>query len=265
MSRLTIAAAAGLAAIFSIGSAQAADISYEPPMIEPLPIEAGGWYLRGFIGMSNQQVDNIYNVLFETTDVTFLSDPSFESGIIGGGGFGYRFNDWFRADFTGEYRGKTGFTAYDVYPGGSNDYTAKKSEWLLLANAYFDLGTWKGITPYVGAGVGAARVTIHDFVDVNVITAGGGTAADASKWNFAWALHAGVGYEVNDRLTIDLAYRYVDLGDGVTGDIVRFDGVNNVYNPMHFNDITSHDIMLGFRYALGGKDYYSDAPVFARN
>jgi len=27
---------------------------------------------------------------------------------------------------------------------------------LLLANAYVDIGTWHGVTPYVGAGIGGA-------------------------------------------------------------------------------------------------------------
>ena len=36
---------------------------------------------------------------------------------------------------------------------------------LLLANAYVDIGTWHGVTPYVGAGIGGAHIkwdTVHD-------------------------------------------------------------------------------------------------------
>ena len=36
----------------------------------------------------------------------------------------------------------------------TDDYTAKKPEWLALVNVYVDLGTWHGITPFVGAGIG---------------------------------------------------------------------------------------------------------------
>jgi hypothetical protein len=32
-----------------------------------------------------------------------------------------------------------------------------------------------------------------------------------------------------------MSYRYVNLGDGVTGDLVAFDGTNNVNNPMRFH------------------------------
>ena len=48
-----------------------------------------------------------------------------------------------------------------------------KSEWLVLANAYVDLGTWWCITPFVGAGVGAARVSIANYTDVGQTTTGG--------------------------------------------------------------------------------------------
>ena len=42
---------------------------------------------------------------------------------------------------------------------------------------------------------------------------------NASKWNFAWALHAGLAYKVTPNFTVELAYRYLDLGDGMTGDL----------------------------------------------
>ena len=43
---------------------------------------------------------------------------------------------------------------------GTDIYHATKSEWVVLANAYVDLGTWWCMTPFIGAGVGGARVSI---------------------------------------------------------------------------------------------------------
>ena len=40
------------------------------------------------------------------------------------------------------------------------------------------------------------------------------------------------------------------MGDGVTGDIRTFDGVNAINNPMTFKNITSHDLKLGVRWDL---------------
>ena len=42
----------------------------------------------------------------------------------------------------------------------TNDYTFTKKEWLFLANAYLDLGTWWCITPFIGAGVGFTNLTL---------------------------------------------------------------------------------------------------------
>ncbi len=70
-------------------------------------------------------------------------------------------NNWFRTDVTGEYRGKANFHGLDIVrttTGASltDKYTGSKSEWLVLANVYADLGTWYSFTPFIGAGVGAA-------------------------------------------------------------------------------------------------------------
>ena len=267
---LAVAATAVLAT-----SARAADL---PPMLPPPPIEDyGGWYLRGDIGMTNQRVKSLNNVLFATTTDLVIHDKNFESGMLFGLGFGYRHNDWFRWDFTGEYRGETGFHGFDTWNDGTSDrfnnYTGKKSEWLLMWNAYLDLGTWKNITPFIGAGLGASRITIHSFRDAGIdsVANGGGPtlayANDASKWNFAWALHAGLAYDVTPNFTIELAYRYLHLGHGKTGDIIAFDGSNSVNNPMHFKDITSHDVKLGVRWAMadmGISHWQPPQPVYSK-
>ena len=82
-----------------------------------------------------------------------------------------------------------------------------------MANAYDDIGDFYGITPYLGAGIGASYNTISHFRDINIISGGGGYADDESEWNFAWALHAGLGIQATERMTVDLGYSFVSLGD----------------------------------------------------
>jgi opacity protein-like surface antigen len=137
---------------------------------------------------------------------------------------------------------------------------------LVLVNAYIDLGTWWNITPFVGAGVGWSSVRIHSFRDAGIAETTGlptlAYADAASKSNFAWAIHGGLAYEVTRSFTVELAYRYVNLGNGVTGDIIAFDGTNSVVNPMHFKNITSHDVKFGVRWMLQPEPAY--APVMTR-
>jgi opacity protein-like surface antigen len=256
------------AALLAMSAAHAADMpAYRPPVVIPPPPPAPdcceGWYLRGDIGMTNQQVKSIDNALFATSSgLTFLDQPGFSSGILAGLGLGYQFNNWFRADLTGEYRGKADFHALDRYgsgaapTGGTNEYTGTKSEWLFLMNAYLDLGTWWCITPFIGAGIGTSRNTIDHFRDVNVPNLGVAYGGSASQWEFAWALHAGLSYKVTNSFTVEVAYRYLNLGDAQSGDLITYLGTNSVNNPMIFKDITSHDFKVGLRFACCEFDTY---------
>jgi opacity protein-like surface antigen len=117
------------------------------------------------------------------------------------------------------------------------------------------------MTPFIGAGVGVSRNTISNFVDINTPNLGVAFAPTGSKWDLAWALHAGVGYKVNPGLTLELAYHYVNLGDGVTGPLTNFVGFTRG-RTMQFKDITSHDLTLGMRWELYSPPAY--APPLVR-
>jgi opacity protein-like surface antigen len=259
--------AAAAASILST-AAFAADLPIAaPPMYAPPPpAEFSGWYLRGDIGFSNQRVNSVRNTnaALYAPLLSFSQQTSFDTGGIFDLGVGYRINNWFRVDVTGQYRGKTNFHGLDLtrYPNGgtvgfgSDTYSATKSEWLFLANAYVDLGTWWCVTPYIGAGIGTSRVTIGNFVDqgTNYLFGGGVgpslvSAASGSKWNFAWAVHTGLAYSISPNVTLELAYSYVNLGDGITGIDAAFDGSAGGH-AFNFHNITSNDLMLGVRWDL---------------
>ena len=265
MRSVKLLVAASAASLFST-MAFAADLPIAaPPVYAPLP-EFGGWYLRGDIGFSNQTVNNVLDTnpaAYNNIAVTQTS--AFSTAGIYDIGFGYQFNNWFRTDFTAQYRGNSSFTGLDVIAGvgpfagfvGTDNYTATKSEWLLLANGYFDLGTWWCVTPFIGAGVGTARVTIANFTDTGDFINGGlqahsfNYAGQSSKWNFAWAAHAGLAYHVTPGLTLELAYSFVSLGSGITGPTFSFDQVTNTtHAPFAFRNLYSNDLTLGVRWAL---------------
>jgi opacity protein-like surface antigen len=251
-------------AVLAPQATRAADL---PPLPPPPIQEFGGWYLRGDIGMTHQQFKGLEYPGFATaTDFIWLDRGSFDASPFFGLGLGYRHNSWFRWDATVEYRGKAAFHALDRFDNGgtlnTNEYTASKSEWLLMWNAYLDLGTWRSITPFVGAGIGASHNTISHFRDTNVIAGGGGYAGTASKWNFAWALHAGLSYDVTPNFTVELAYRYVDLGDAHTDILYNLTGTCVLCSRVIFKDLTSHDLKLGVRWMLAdmGVSHWAPPP-----
>jgi len=277
MRRVKSFIAAGAATLLS-QAAFAADMAIAPPpAYAPAPVveDFGGWYLRGDIGFSNQRVDRLNNLL-DRNNTSSVQTLNFSSAGIFGLGVGYKVNNWFRADVTGEYRGNSSFFGTDriTYVGGvgTDTYHATKNEWVVLANAYVDLGTWWCITPFIGAGVGGARVAINGFTDQGIALNGGVGPAlaglafgdNVSKWNFAWAAHAGLAYKVTPSFTVELAYRYLDMGDGLTGDLRAFDGTNAFNNPMTFKHITSHDLKLGVRWDLTSPQVYAPPPLIRK-
>jgi opacity protein-like surface antigen len=228
----------------------------------PPVYEASGWYLRGYIGMTNQSVKSLelepLPAAFagETITTPFLS---FDSSPLFGFGAGYQINNWLRLDATGEYRANAHFHGQQVESAGGvtlpDDYTASKSEWLFLANAYVDLGTWWHVTPFVGGGIGTSLNTISNFMDTGATQSGATILsttyfANNSQWNLAWALYAGLSYQVTPSFSVDLTYRYVNLGNAQTGTPRAFDGTPIPTSPFVFKDITSSDLMLGMRWML---------------
>jgi opacity protein-like surface antigen len=270
--------AAGAATLIS-SAAFAADMAIAPPpMYAPPPVveDFGGWYLRGDIGFSNQRVDRLNNVL-DAGNTSSVQHNNFNTAGIFGLGVGYKLNNWFRGDVTGEWRGNSQFHGTDriSYVGGVgvDTYHATKNEWVVLANAYVDLGTWWCMTPFIGAGVGGARVAINGFTDQSIASnpvqpgpalAGLAYGDNVAKWNFAWAVHAGVAYKVTPNFTVELAYRYLDMGDGLTGDLRTFDGGNAINNPTTFKNITSHDLKLGVRWDLSSPPAYAPPPLMRK-
>jgi opacity protein-like surface antigen len=248
----------GLAGVLLSTAALAADLPPPPPLY-PAPVE-GGWYLRGYVGMSNQFVNDISHPGFATApEFVFLDKGGFTSAPFFGGGIGYAWNEWLRFDVTVEYRGKADFHALDRFFNtgtalfNTNQYSASKSEWVALVNGYLDLGTWWCITPFIGAGAGVAYNKIEHFRDVNVIAAGGGWADAGTKANFAWALHAGAAYKVTPGFVVELSYRYLNLGKAETANLVNLDPLfvsGNPLAPVTFNNLQSHDVMLGMRWLL---------------
>jgi opacity protein-like surface antigen len=269
MRSVRIVVAAGAASLLS-SAALAADMpSIMPPPPQQYyqaPVEDfGGWYLRGDIGMTTQQASRISNPLDTTLNVT---GPSYVGTELSGSssfdlGVGYRFNNWLRADLTAEYRNKATvrgsvfgqFTAFGGSFSDVDNYSANLSSLVFLANAYVDLGTWWCITPFVGAGVGTAYNHLSSFRDdglttFNGLTAGTQFVANGDKANLAWAAYAGLAYHVNQNLTIELAYRYLDLGSAVTGNTnfaFSSPGVLGTH-AWTVNDLVSHDLRFGVRW-----------------
>ena len=258
--RLKISLLAAIA-VFAAGAAHAADYTPPPPPVYvPPPPCCDNWYLRGFVGVGLasgsdaeyfQNPANSSNFAFDST--------SYSDTVFVGGGLGYNWNNWLRFEGTAEYRSKARIYAFGHYTAGGgtalDTYEGNLSSWVFLGNAFIDLGTWDCFTPFIGAGVGAAYNMLSNFTDINPSLAGFGFGTNPGEWNLAWALYAGLSYEVTKSLHVDLTYRYLNYGS-ITDTVYCAGGCNP--DSFKFDNLYSNDIMLGLRWTCC--DYAPPAP-----
>ncbi|BBE74087.1 outer membrane protein [Oharaeibacter diazotrophicus] len=253
----TFALAAAIVCLAPVGAVRAADMPEYPPVIdtpEPLPLPAvGGWYLRGDIGYKvygdpEMALSNSNYAGFDASTAKGFHEDAGDAFAVGIGA-GYKFNDYLRADVTLDYETPSTFSSRLFCPGGCTDTYSREfadiSAWSALVNGYVDLGTYYGVTPYVGAGIGASYLLTDD-----VYSRYDNTRDDYKgdgKWNFAWALMAGASYAINPQWSVDLGYRYLNLGDAQSGVITAGDGTTT---RIDYKNIDAHEVRLGLRYNL---------------
>ena len=233
--------------------AVAADFSPPPPPpAGPIASELGsGWYLRGDAGW----VD--------------FSDPGkapLGAGLpfdrVGlretwsvGGGIGYQINNWFRTDVTADWRNDAKFFGVNSGSNYVNGYSidnGKIESSTLLLNGYIDFGRWYGFTPYVGAGVGVAQNHFHSYAgQVTCLTLACGPIGPQlptpipshTTYNLAWAVMAGVAFDLGYGFKLDAGYRFVHVGDARTG--VDAFGVGSKAKALD-----AQEVRLGVRYVI---------------
>jgi len=280
--------AAGATAIINT-AAWAADMPLPQPQVQyqPLPLVVaqpiGSWYLRGDIGVGVQSFSAFdftqTNSAFVWPSTWTIVQQDIQDTTIFGLGIGYEFNNWFRVDVTGEYRTKAAFRttgSYTNFCGGAVCFdvnTGNYSAEVFMVNAYFDLGTWWCLTPYIGFGVGGAFNNISGMQDNGIIgsngTVGFGySATDNTSTSLAWNVQAGLTYNVNNNFKIDFSFRYLNLGSPVSS-IVQCQNTAACPAAFYtFKDMTSEDFRIGFRWLfqpdVGFGVMAAAQPVFAQ-
>jgi len=225
----------GLVLVASVSLTAAAGAADMPPLdLPPLPAPPrvqelfSSWYLRLDAGYRTNSFSG--GSVFGTPVQSIKID---DTAVIGGG-FGFKWN-WLRADVTLDYGGQPKYAANTVF--GSPDITQSLQNITTLGNVYLDLGTWWGLTPYVGGGLGYTHIRADDFRR-------GGTefTINNSSWNFTWAAMAGVSYTLSPNFLIDASYRYLDFGEITTSPQTLGEVKNGTW--------TANEFRLGLRYLI---------------
>ncbi|MBN6361484.1 porin family protein [Providencia huaxiensis] len=105
-----------------------------------------------------------------------------------------------------------GSSYYSSREDGKNDITLST----FMINTYYDFKNQTNFTPYVSVGLGLASVKHKAQYISSEVNSGGSEYDSFSKSktnsNFAWSLGLGSQYAINDNLSLDLSYRFLDAG-----------------------------------------------------
>ncbi|MCP4269350.1 MAG: porin family protein [Candidatus Brocadiaceae bacterium] len=185
-----------------------------------------GFYLSGTAG-AVWLSDADYEEAGDSSEVEY--DPGFLLGAAAGYDFGM-----LRTEAEFAYRQNSFDKWKDITVGGVNygDFSASGDVTTLsyLLNGYIDFENKSSITPYIGGGLGFANVDADD------LTIAGVKLSDEDDTVFAYQAAAGIGYDINKKLTMDIGYRYFATSDP------DFDGTDAEYD--------SHNVSFTVRYKL---------------
>jgi len=268
MAKLRLLALAGIPVVWC-GWANAADLPPAPSLPEQAATdEFSGWYLRGDVGggvnSARPELETAPSVIAAGADEWLLSGAAarrFDNATLSPFGMvdvgaGYQFNSWFRADATLEYRAGARLDSLYSQPQVTDSYRADVSSFVGLVNGYATPGAWYGFTPFLGAGVGLAENRVSGFADPS-----GDHFANGSRTSFAWALMAGVDYDISPSLKLELGYRYLNYGAiaaggsaclaGGSGGAMSGCGAVVASTISSRNRLASNDFRLGLIYLIG--------------
>jgi opacity protein-like surface antigen len=234
----------------SASAVQAADLLPPAPELNfggEVSELGAGWYLRGDIGYVDYQRPK--DVGFYLPGVLPLDGERLESAWSVGGGIGYQISSWLRTDATIDYRFGSEFSGTRPFPTYDLGYVRDRADLestTLLLNGYVDLGSWSGVTPYVGAGIGVAGNRLTNYTrEAYALGAPTGTEflEPHTTYNLAWALMAGVGIDLGSGMALDFGYRFTHLGEART----------RIYGPgpgEKTDELRSHEFRFGARYLI---------------
>ncbi len=140
-------------------------------------------------------------VILEDSDMAASDSLSgsvgFDTGYLIGGAFGYAWEQGWRGEFALDYRDN------DI---DENDLTGDMTSLAFMLNGYYQLPVDFPVKPYIGAGIGWARV------DLDAKSSGSEVVED-DDIDFAYQVMAGITYEINPAIAVGAGYVYFATED----------------------------------------------------
>ncbi|WP_417515906.1 OmpA family protein [Minwuia sp.] len=165
-----------------------------------------------------------------TVDNSAANPLDLKFGYGGTGAVGYQFRSGFRIEGEIAYRHHTADRLGNINLDGSINSTSA------IANIIWEYDNPSGIYPYIGGGLGGARI------GANSVSGAGIATIDDDDFVLAYQGLAGVAFALNPNLSLIAEYRYFRTSEA---ELTAANGVTVSA------DYVSHNAMLGLRYRFG--------------
>ncbi len=202
---------------------------------------SGGVYAVARIGIG---IDS--DLRFKAADLapptTFTRNADGKIGWTGEVGAGYKMEN-IRVEGTIGYA-RNNIDRKGTQKANSFDASGRISKLDVLISAYYDFATDSVITPYVGAGIGAARITSK--LQRTAGLPAGGTRLNDSAWGFAYHGSAGVAFTISDTVTADFGVRHERVSSVKLDGLVGPTNTARKFNTSYNTTVAMLGLRLGF-------------------
>lgn len=176
------------------------------------------------------------------------AEDSTDRGRIFGGALGYEWRSGWRAEAEVTHR-KNDFDSVTIdsdgglgaqlgfgsLNGATLDISGDVTSLAGMANLYYDVPLGWPIRPYVGAGIGFARIDAE--LDLGALR-----LVDETDTVLAWQFKAGLSYPATERISLSVGYRYFETQDAELSETVGGRTFDSEYR--------SHNLELGVRFSF---------------
>jgi len=202
-----------------------------------------GFYVGGGAGVTLPMNDEI-----KSDSSTANHKLSFDPGWLVDGQVGYAYGNGLRTELEVGYRQANSDSITN--PNSAAALAAAKRYGVLnsMVNVIYDMDINLPLTPYVGVGVGYARIWAKELAIGNNASAVL-NATDESAGAFAYQGIAGVSYAIAPHWAATLDYRYLSTTEADFGNMK--------------SEYSSHNILMGVRYSFNAPADVAPAPVAA--
>lgn len=167
-----------------------------------------------------------------------ISGPDSDRKYNGSLAFGYQFGNGWRTDGEYTFKQKSTFVTYwTPFSTSSNNFQVSTQR--LMLNGYRDIPMGRDFSAYGTLGIGVAFVSAGGWQGNT-----GRQFENRSQNNLAYSAGVGVKYSLNKQVSVDLGYRYVDMGNVKSG-LNNFSNFSNTRDEQYKARLVSNEIYLG--------------------